>query len=91
MLGLLEESLTDSFINDDQSDLGGLLGLHILVIESVLQCHDLVELGQLLIDDLLPHGVTHTISVDENVLWHLPIEVSVALESALEVVREDSR
>ena len=35
MLRLLEESLADSLINDDQSDLGSLLGFYILIIESI--------------------------------------------------------
>ena len=35
MLRLLEESLADSLINDDQSDLRGLLGLYILIIQSI--------------------------------------------------------
>ena len=35
MLRLLEESLADSLINDDQSDLRSLLGLYILIIESI--------------------------------------------------------
>ena len=39
---LLEESLTDSLINDDQSDLRGFLRLHILIIESILKGHYLI-------------------------------------------------
>ena len=35
MLRLLEESLADSLINDDQSDLRSLLGFYILIIESI--------------------------------------------------------
>ena len=42
MLRLLEESLADSLINDDQSDLRGLLGLYILIIESIFQGYDLI-------------------------------------------------
>lgn len=42
MLRLLEESLADSLINDDQSDLRSLLGLYILIIESIFQGYDLI-------------------------------------------------
>ena len=57
--------------------------------EAVLKGNDLVKLSQFLINDLFTHRVTNTVSVDENVLWHLTIEFSVALESALEVIRKN--
>ena len=93
LLGLLEESLADSLVHDDKSNLRSFLlrlFFDIVATKSVLKGHDLVELGQFLVDDLLTHRVTYTISVDENMLGHLSIEVSVALEGALEVIWEDS-
>lgn len=45
-----------------------------------------MELVELLIDNHLSHGVTDTITVDEDVLWHRSVKVSVTLESPLEVV-----
>ena len=73
------------------------LGLILVVRDGVgivvllpLKGNNLVKLGQLLVNDLLSHGVTDTVSVDEDVAWHGSIvEVSVALECSLEVVRED--
>ena len=43
-----------------------------------------------MVDDLLSHGVTNTVSVDEDVAWHGSIvEVTVAGECSLEVVRQN--
>ena len=59
-------------------------------IQIIFEGNNLVKLCQLLVNDLLSHGVTDTISVDKDVFWHGSIvEVSVALECSLEVVRED--
>lgn len=94
-LSLLEESLANSLVHDDQGDLG-LLNLDrslallerrlVFRVETVFFLYDLVELVELVVDDLLAHGITYTIPVDEDVLGHLAIEVAVALEGALEVV-----
>jgi len=88
---LLEESLANSLVHDDKSDLRGfLLLVFVLRIQIVLQGHDLVQLGQLLVNDLLSHGVTNTVSVDEDMAWHGSIvEVTVAGECSLEVVRQN--
>ena len=94
MLSLLEESLADPLVHDDQGDLWSfllVLFINVVSVKSVLKGNYLVELSQLLINDQLAHRITHTVSVDENMLWHLAIEVSVALESTLEVVRENTR
>ena len=53
---LLEESLSDSLVDDDEGDLGGLEALRLLLrVQAILKGNDLVKLGQLLVNDLLPH------------------------------------
>lgn len=92
LLSLLEEPLANTLVHDDQSDLRSLLLLlffNVVLADSVLKSHNLVELGEFLVNDLLAHAVTDTITVDENVLWHLTVEVPVALEGTLEVVGQD--
>lgn len=92
LLSLLEEPLANTLVHNNQSDLRRTLLLFfgdVVLADSVLKCHNLVELGEFLVNDLLAHAVTDTITVDENVLWHLTVEVPVALEGTLEVVRED--
>ena len=86
---MLEESLANSLVHDDQSNLWGFLFRFFFLVvspESVFKCYDLIELGKFLVNDLFTHRVTYTVSVDENMLGHLTIEVPVALEGALEVV-----
>ena len=92
LLSLLEESLADTLVHDDQRDFRSLLLvllLNVVLTDAVLKGHNLVQLGEFLVNDLLTHGVTDTITVDENMLRHFPVEVPVALEGALEVVRKD--
>jgi len=58
LLSLLEEPLTDTLVHDDQRDLRGrLLELffNVLLTDSVLKSHNLVELGEFLVNDLLAH------------------------------------
>ena len=60
-------------------------------IQIIFKGNNLVELSQFLINDLFSHGVTDSVSINKDVFWHGSIvEVSVALEGSLEVVREDS-
>ena len=74
---LLEEALSDALVDDDEGDVGRGLSRS-LVVTAILHGHDAIKLGQLLVDDLLAHGVAHTITVDENVTRHGPIvELSV--------------
>lgn len=92
LLSLLEESLANTLVHDDQCDLRGLLLVlfrNVILADAVLKCHNLVKLGEFLVNDLLAHGITDTITVDEDVLGHLTVEVPVALEGTLEVVGQD--
>ena len=92
----LEEPLADALVDDDQGRLGEfwLLLLVFLVLrlvhfgsEGVLLLHDLVELLQLVLDDLSPHGIADTVSVNEDVIGQLAlVVVSECLEGILEVL-----
>ena len=85
----LEESLSDSLVYDDQ----GVLREHRLLgrVEAVLLLHDLVELLELVADDLSPHGIANSVSVDEDVVWELAlVVVAEGLECALEVFLENT-
>ena len=54
--------------------------------------HNLGELLKLMSDDLGPHRVTDSVSVDEDVVWELTVVmVSESLESALEILLEHAR
>jgi len=53
---------------------------------------DLLELFQLVLDHLLPHGVADAITINENVIRQLTVVViSERLECALEVALENAR
>jgi len=86
---LLEESLSHTLVHNDQGDFrDGLSGG--LRIASVLHGDDAIELLQLLVNDLLAHGVTDTVTVDEDVGGEASVvELAVGLEGAREVVRQD--
>lgn len=111
-LSLLEESLTDSLVHNDQGDLGRLdlwkfyffsfllvLTSRLLFLcrqfglleEAVLFSYNLVKLVQLFVNDHLSHGVANAITVDEDVFRHRAVEITIALECALEVVRQHAR
>jgi len=91
LVRLLEEALAHSLVHDDQGDLGWLELVLLLVLgKAVLILNDLVQLFQFKVDDLLAHGVANTVTVDENMIGHLTlVELAVALERALEVVRQN--
>jgi len=90
ILGLLEEALTHALIDNDQGDLGPLSLVSVVrSIHAILFSNDGIELLELKVDDLLAHGITDTITVDEDVSWHLAaVEVAIGSERALEIVRE---
>lgn len=86
---LLEESLSDSLVDDDQ---GVLWKARVSGLELVLLLDNLVELLQLVGDDLGSHGVSDTISIDDDVVWEgTVVLVSECLESTLEVLLEHTR
>lgn len=101
-LSLLEESLTNTLVYDDQGNFWFdirldfnffvllfrlFLGLSFLE-ETIFLIDDLVQLVEFLVDDHLSHGITDTITIDENVFWHRIVKVLVALERSLEVIRQ---
>jgi hypothetical protein len=52
MTSLLKESLTDSLVDDDKSDLRERL---LALCKAILICDDLLKLLKLIVDDLLSH------------------------------------
>ena len=61
-------------------------------IEAVLSLYNLVELLELVADDLSPHGITNSISVDEDMIWKRSIVmVTEGLECTLKVFLENTR
>ena len=88
-LRLLEESLTYALVNDDQSDLWWLLG-RVIFISTILDADDAVKLSKLLVNDLLAHGVTDTVTVDKDMPGHgAVVELTIGGERSGEVVRQD--
>lgn len=91
-MGLLEESLADTFVDNDEGDLGALHhgGVYAGLTENaVLFGNDAVELIKLKINNLLSHRVSHTVTVDKDMCGHLSvIEFTVGLERSLEIVTE---
>lgn len=85
--GLLEESLSDSLVNNGESDLRQFVALSLRV---VLVSKNLLKLIELKLDDLLAHGITNTISVDEDVVWQESVEVLVGLKSTAEVLLKNA-
>ena len=85
----LEEPLPDSLVDDDERVVGQLKLL--LGVLLVFFSDDLVELFQLVVNHLGPHGVSDTISVDEDMVWQFSVVVFFeSLEGALEVELEDA-
>lgn len=80
----IEESLSDSLVNDDQSYSRG-LSIGVALSETVFVGNDDLELLKFIVDDLLSHWVTDSISVDENVVRHTFVVFLVCLESWVEV------
>lgn len=87
LLRLLEESLTDPLIYNNERYLGRIIFSFLTVVEAVLLLDDIVQLFELKVDHLLAHRVADTVTVDEDVVWHCAfVEVAVALERSHEVV-----
>ena len=63
---LLEESLSHTLIDDDECDIGKWFSLEFRVI---FVGEDFLELIELVLDDLLAHGITDSVTIDEDLLW----------------------
>jgi len=89
-LCLLEEALAHTLVDDNQCHLGRVVLALFALEETILFLDDLVELLKLKVNNLLTHGITDTITVDEDVVWHLSlVELTVALERPHEVVGQN--
>ena len=77
---LNKESLSDSLVHNDESD-GWLVGTLVVHLGD-----DLLELCDFLLDDLPSHGISYTISVDDEVVWELSLGMSllISLDSLLQ-------
>ena len=86
---MLEEALADTLVHDNEGDIGR--GLRrTVIITAIFHLNNSVQLFQFLVNDLLSHGVTNAISVDKDMARHGSIvKVTVGLETAREVVRQD--
>jgi hypothetical protein len=74
---LLKESLANALVDNDQGNVRQGLAFCLGII---LVSKDLLELVELVLNDLLSHGVTDTVSVDEDVIWELSaIVITVSL------------
>lgn len=84
----LEESLSNTLVDNDQSFIWKFAFVSILVFHR----DNLVELLKLVTDDLSSHGISNTISVNEDVIWEGTIVVVFkCFESLLEVLLEHAR
>jgi hypothetical protein len=75
-----EETLSDALVHNDDSDEGLLLGRVVGLIDG------LPELVDLLLEDLFPHGITHSVSVDDEVLWIITMSLLEAPKRTLDGV-----
>lgn len=86
----LEESLSDSLVDDDQCVLGQ--DWLLWRIQTVFLLHNLFKLFKLMANNLSSHWVSYSISIDKDMIWQLSlIMVSECLEGALKVLLENSR
>jgi len=84
---LLEESLSHTFIDDDECDLRKSFSFRLGV---VFISKDLLQLVELELNDLLAHRITNTITIDEDVVWESAgVVVSVSLESRSKIILKD--
>lgn len=79
-VNFLKESLSYSFVHDDESDLRE-FNRSTALFDSVLISADFLKLVKLELNDVLTHGVAHSITVNENVVWHFTfVVISVSSE-----------
>lgn len=89
-LVLLEEPLTNTLVHDNERDLWLFHYLFIFIlIKAIFFVDNFVQLFKLIVNNLLTHGVADTITVDEDVLGHVLVKVTIAGECTLEVVTQD--
>ena len=62
----LEESLSYSLVNNDESMLWVLL--FFVCLKTIFLLYNLLKLLKLMFDYLLSHGITNTITINENVI-----------------------
>lgn len=74
---LNKEPLSDSLVDDDNSDVRLLLGEVVGLMDS------LSDLSDLLLEDLSSHGITNTISVDNEVIREISMALSKATHCSL--------
>jgi hypothetical protein len=83
---LFEDALSDSLVDDDQGDLRHSLSCGLVVLFSA----DLLQLLEFVLDNHCSHGISYTISVDEDVLRHCTfVVVSISSEGAFIVLLQD--
>ena len=71
-LKLFEESLSNTLIDDDECDIGKWFSLEFRVI---FVGEDFLELIELELYDLLAHGITDSVTIDEDLLWESTLVV----------------
>jgi hypothetical protein len=85
---LFEESLADSLVDDDKGHVRKRSS--VLALGVVLVSQNLLELVELVLNDLLSHGIADTITIDENVVGQrASVVVTVSLEGTTEVLLEN--
>ena len=88
VLAHMEESLSDTLVDNYQRVLWKILFLCV----TVLFTDNLVELLEFVTDDLGSHGISNTVSVDENVIWEGAVVVVLkSSKGFLEVLFEHAR
>lgn len=79
-VNFLKESLSYSFVHDDESNFRE-FNRSTALFDSVLISADFLKLVKLELNDVLTHGVAHSITVNENVVWHFTfVVISVSSE-----------
>ncbi len=85
---LFEESLSDSFVHDNKGDLRS--SLVVFSLKPIFISNYLFELFKFIINDLFPHWVADSISVDEDVIRQLAfVKISISSESAWKILLEN--
>jgi hypothetical protein len=83
----LKESLSNSLVNYDQSDVWHLLHALLTTINAILFDTNSFKSLKFCFNDSFSHGVTNTISVNEDMFWESTIVVvSISLERACKIL-----